>query len=46
MTETTTAATKAKTAKHAASSFGGLRDSEIRDAKIRPAEYGNAGGIS
>ena len=42
MTETTTATTKAKTAKHAASSF----DSEFRDAKIRHVEYGNAGGIS
>ena len=46
MTETTTAANKAKPTKQATSSFPLPDYGEIRDAKIRPAEHGNAGGIS
>lgn len=48
MTETTTAATKAETTKHAAGSFDmpnyGIPKLEI--PKVDLAKYGNAGGIA
>ena len=45
MTETTIATNKTKTTKRPPL-VPGLRYFEIRDAKIRPADHGNARGIS